>query len=65
MQKLTCEICGQVFEYEKLSSCRAQLTRHLDVSHKIKLEDYIVKYYYNGHHPICPCGCGEKLHLAG
>jgi hypothetical protein len=61
MEKLICRICGQVFEYEKLSSCRAILTRHLKEKHQISPEEYQVKYYCNNIHPKCACGCGNDV----
>lgn len=60
---LTCKICNKEFNYKKESACKAQLTVHLRIQHKMTKEDYIVKTQYNGKHPICPCGCGKKLHL--
>ena len=63
MEKLICKECGKVFEYEKMSSCRAQLRRHLFEVHRMTVEDYIVKHEYNGIHPKCPCGCGHNLTL--
>lgn len=63
MEKLICKECGKVFEYEKMSSCRAQLRVHIEKEHNMKLEDYIVKHEYGGKHPMCPCGCGHKLTL--
>lgn len=63
MVTLKCEICGKEFTYEKETSCKVQLRSHLKKDHQIELEDYIVKYKYRGEHPICPCGCGKKLHL--
>ena len=26
--------------------------------------DYVVKHYYNGKRPLCPCGCGHELNLS-
>ena len=63
MEKLVCKECGKVFVYKKMSSCRAQLRRHLIVEHRMSIEDYIVKHEYNGIHPKCPCGCGNNLSL--
>lgn len=48
MEKLICKECGKVFEYEKMSSCRAQLRVHIEKEHNMKLEDYIVKHEYGG-----------------
>lgn len=65
MEKLICNECGKIFEYKKLSSCRAQLKQHLKKEHNMELVDYIVKHEYHGTHPLCPCGCGNKLRLKG
>ena len=63
MEKLICKECGKIFEYKKLGSCRAQLRRHLISEHKMSIVEYVVKHEYNGIHPLCPCGCGNKLNL--
>lgn len=65
MEELICKECGKKFEYKNMSSCKAKLREHLKIAHNMELVDYIVKYEYNGIHPICPCGCGNKLSLAG
>ena len=31
----------------------------------MKIEDYIVKYEFNNIHPLCKCGCGEKVTICG
>lgn len=63
MATLKCKICGKEFTYEKESSCKAKLRSHIKIDHQMELEDYIVKFWYNGIHPMCPCGCGNLLHL--
>lgn len=63
MEKLICQECGKVFEYKKMSSCKAQLSQHIQREHNMSLVDYIVKYFYNGIRPKCPCGCGHELNL--
>lgn len=62
MEKVTCKVCGKVFAYPKLASCRAQLAAHLK-SHNMTKEEYVLKYYYNGVAPLCACGCGTPTHL--
>lgn len=54
--KVTCEICK-----ESLVSHRA-LIHHLK-THQTKWEDYFIKHFFNGVHPVCSCGCGEKVKL--
>lgn len=61
MEKITCKVCGTVFEYEKISSCRAILSRHLKEVHNLTPEEYQLKYYCNNIQPKCACGCGEKV----
>ena len=63
MKVLTCKICGENFYHDKERYCKAKLKKHLNLVHNISLEDYLVKYYYNGIYPVCPCGCGKKLKL--
>ena len=64
MEKIVCKECGKVFEYPKLSSCKAQLKRHIREEHKMSILDYVVKHEYGGKRPICPCGCGHPLNLS-
>lgn len=63
MEKLICKECGKEFEYNKMSSCRAQLNNHIRAEHNMPLVDYIVKHEYGGIRPKCPCGCGHELNL--
>lgn len=64
MEKIVCKECGKVFEYPKMSSCKAQLKRHIREAHKMSILDYVVKHEYDGVRPLCPCGCGHQLNLA-
>lgn len=64
MAQLECKECGKIFEYDKESSCKAQLKRHLREVHHMSILDYIVKHEYNGIRPKCPCGCGHYLNLS-
>ena len=61
MHTLICKECGQEISHEKENYCKAKLTKHLKEIHNMTPEEYVVKHYYNGVHPICPCGCGRKL----
>lgn len=63
MEKLICKECGKVFEYNLLYACKAQLSQHIKKEHNLEVVDYIVKHYYNGERPKCPCGCGHYLNL--
>lgn len=61
MQKLIltkCKICGE----EKTPR---GFSFHISKKHNIKIEDYIVKYEYDGKHPLCKCGCGKKVTIRG
>ena len=60
MESIKCELCGKIFEYEKLSSCRAALTRHLRAEHNSSQEEYQIKLN-NGIQPQCACGCGQYV----
>lgn len=51
----TCLICFKTFDSVKLRN------KHLIKEHKISFQEYIIKFYYNGKHPVCKCGCGTKL----
>ena len=43
-----CEICGIT------AKSKNALAGHIGAKHKIKFEDYLVKYYMDDKHPICP-----------
>jgi hypothetical protein len=61
MNKLTltkCKICGE----EKTSR---GFSFHISQTHGLKIEDYIIKYEFNNIHPLCKCGCGEKVTIRG
>lgn len=60
MERVKCEICGKNFEYRKISSCRAMLTRHLREEHNLTTEEYHIQLS-NGIRPKCECGCGEYV----
>ena len=49
-----CKICNKSMMHNR------QLMYHLTKHHpEISQEDYIVKFEFNGIHPICACGCGQ------
>jgi len=51
-----CEICGKEFNY----TCGA-FTQHLLMEHDLSLEEYVIKFDYNGIPPKCKCGyCNER-----
>lgn len=52
-----CEICG-----EELVSDR-QLSFHVQKEHDIKKKEYVLEYLFDGNHPTCECGCGEKVKI--
>lgn len=49
-----CKICGK-----KLNS--RGFSFHCTMTHNMRVEDYIVKYEYNGIAPKCKCGCGSTV----
>jgi len=55
--QVTCKVCNQ-----KFVSHRSLLT-HIRKVHKIKWQDYFIKYFFDGEWPTCECGCGEKVEL--
>ena len=53
-----CKICGDTKNPRGFSF-------HISVTHKMKIEDYIVKYEYDSIPPVCKCGCGEVVTIRG
>ena len=51
---IQCDICN--FETDS----EVKLSKHIQHTHKLKKQDYLVQTKYNSIHPICQCGCGEK-----
>lgn len=55
---VNCEICN-----ERLNSHR-HLIWHIRIKHpETTWEKYFIKYFFNGIHPTCNCGCGQKVNL--
>lgn len=50
-----CNICNEEFNNKHA------LWRHVKTSHNLNRENYILQIKYKGVHPLCSCGCGEKL----
>ena len=50
-----CNICNTEYTTYK------GLATHNSRTHKISTTQTYVDFYYNGIHPACNCGCGEKL----
>ena len=55
-----CEIDGLLITSE-VGRAIHKLSFHLKFKHNISLEDYSLKYIYNGHVPKCACGCNENV----
>lgn len=53
-----CEICGE----ERTSRGMSQ---HIKKAHSMTVENYIIKYVYNGDHPTCQCGCENNVTIRG
>ena len=55
---LKCQICNESF----ISS--SSLMHHLGKKHQnISKEEYIIQYFYNNVHPLCKCGCNNKVKI--
>lgn len=50
-----CMICGYS------SKNRRSLGNHLNRSHKISIQEYILKYMFEEEVPLCKCGCRQKV----
>lgn len=57
--KFACPFC----DYEHSSS--TSFLRHCKRTHDKTPEDVYVQLHCNGVHPVCSCGCGEKLKYRG
>lgn len=53
---LKCKICDTL-----VANTPNVLSRHIKKEHNLSYEDYIVIFYYDGIHPVCACGCLNKL----
>lgn len=54
---IICQVCGQNFKNNKAG----QFTKHLEVSHNISQEDYVILSELSGVEPRCECGyCEER-----
>lgn len=60
MMSVMCLECKKEFNNEKLNNAYACLTKHLKKDHKMSQLEYVLKYIENNH-PLCACGCGEKV----
>jgi len=49
-----CRVCGDEFR---------RVSRHVTESHALTLEEYFVKFFHDGKHPVCQCGCGTNVSL--
>ena len=58
--KNICLIDGFIVE-NKNGFAIPNLSKYLKNKHKITLEDYLIKYYFNGEYPKCKCGCGNNV----
>lgn len=61
MHSIICKECGEKITHEQEKYCKAKLSKHLKLYHNMTTEEYVVKHYYGGIYPLCPCGCGRKL----
>ena len=51
---MKCKICNKEYTSIRL------LASHIAINHKeLSLEEYTIKYFYNGERPLCECGCGQ------
>lgn len=58
LSNVTCLECSKKFVSHK------SLIHHINKEHKeLKWEKYFIKHFFNGVHPTCSCGCGEKVKL--
>lgn len=58
ISEIKCSICNKSMMHNR------QLMFHITKEHKnISKGDYIVNYMLNGIHPLCKCGCGEKVKI--
>ena len=61
MRKFTlthCKICGE-------ERTARGFSQHIQKTHGILIEDYIVTYEFDNIYPTCACGCGTRVTLRG
>lgn len=58
-KKTRCEIC------DKECSSPNALAGHIGAKHRVKFEDYLVQYYNNNIHPLCPVCSEPTRYLRG
>lgn len=67
IKEYKCLICGEIIktdciDKEHLNSKLTKLVNnHIRNIHNISIEEYSIKYYHNNIHPLCECGCGQKI----
>lgn len=54
--EIVCKICNTPQKSHK------SLLHHIH-THDINWQEYFVKYFFEGVHPTCACGCGERVSL--
>lgn len=61
MFKIVCKICNFTIERKIKGKQYWQFTKHLKKDHNLTPYEYVLKYDYNNQHPLCACGCHEKV----
>jgi len=52
---INCKICNKEFDLN------IKLTYHIKNEHNLNKKEYVILTKYSGQHPVCECGCGEKV----
>ena len=47
--------------HNKVATTQNGLSLHLKRQHTLEYVEYIIKHEFGGTHPVCQCGCGNKL----
>lgn len=52
-----CEICEETLVSDR------QLSFHVRKEHDLSKKSYLLKHVFDGEHPKCECGCGQKVKI--
>lgn len=61
MMYLKCKECEIEISHKISTWCLRNLRKHIEIEHNTSFMNYVIKHDHHGEHPVCACGCGNKL----